>query len=405
MPTRTELEQELQRTLSQAAGSVRVEDRWDDLVDRMASGDGYARLIVASPPRGRERRWKPAAVLASAFVTVMVLVGLSGLLGGRVPEADSQLLGEPAQPPEATLAEPAVVWPPAIPTVEGQTEAVWHCPEVAPQDGQPLDPAQVPDEIRYLPAGDTPVRSAWGVNGGPGCVRSPALVAVTFANEQETKVSAVVAVWVEKPTGHAWSPEPPSFQGPSATRPGDTVTSVDGFTVRHSPAGDDELEAVEIEAVGVVDGLPVWIQSSGLSPDRLLQVIAAMSANPETGTVQLSDRFDDLDVVHSRPAHAQVIDEIIWYVEGPGIGQSLEVTKNPGFNPYAKVWSVIGGFQFVQVGETTAVYGGEVGGTLRLTWEVHPGIAATVISDRLELNQVAESIIPVDASDPRIPTD
>lgn len=399
MPTRTEIEQELRRTLSQVAGSAQVESRWDDLVNRIESGDERAPSVVASP-RGRGSRWKPGVVFVAAFVTVVVVIGLSGLLGGRAPETDSPVGGSTAPASGTTLAVPAVVWPPAIPTVEGQTDAVWHCPEIDVQPDVQLDRAQVPDDLRYLPTGDASVRSAWGVNYGPGCARSPALVAVTFANEQQTGLSAVVVVWVEQPTNHHWSAEPSSVKQGSATRPGDTISWVDGFTVRQSTAGGVD----QVEAVGIVDGLPIWIESSGVTSDRLLELAGTMTATPETGRVHLAETFDEFEVVHSGSVDAEVADHITWYVEGPGIGQSLEVTTNPAFNPYEIAVGVTNGLQLVEVGGNPAVLAGEEGGTERLTWEIQQGIEATVIAEGSELTQIAESLTQVDPTDPRLPT-
>lgn len=400
MPTRAEIEQEVRRSLSRAAESVHVEDRWDELVDRIESGAGQVPVVVS--PRSRDRQWKPVWVFAAAFVTVVVVIGLSGLQGGRAPQTDSPLGSQSAPASETTLAEPSVVWPPAIPTVDGQTDAVWHCPEVDVQPDEQLDPAQVPNDLRYLPAGDAPVRSAWGVNYGPGCAKGPALVAVTFANAERTTLSSVVVVWVELPnTSHHWSAEPPSVIQGSESRPGDVITDVDEFIVRRSTAGDVEV----VEAVGVIDELPVWIESSGITPDRLLEVARQMTASPQTGRVQLAETSDGFEVVHSGPVNAEVTDHITWYAEGPGIGQSLEITPNPGFNPYEIAVGFTNDMQFIEIAETTAVLAGEEGGTQRLTWEIQPGIEATVVGEGSELVQVAESLTQVDANDPRFPTD
>lgn len=402
MSTRNDVEQELRRTLTEAAQRVRIENRWDDLVDRIDSGDEYTAPVVVSL-RSAKRRWSPVVVVAAAFFAVVVVVGLTGLIGGAGSETDSQLAAETPQPSEPTLAEPAPVWPPAIPNVEGQAEAAWHCPDFEAQPEERLDPTQVPDELRYLPAGDAPVREAWGFNHGPGCARSPALVAVTFANEQQTGVSAAVVVWVEQPTGHQLFDDPSSTAQGSASRADETISSVDGFILRHSIDGRG---VDEVEAVGVIDELPVWIESSGIIPDRLIELTAAMSASSETGRVQLTDTSNEFVVVRSNSVEAKVIDHITWYVEGPGIGQSLEITTIPEKNTYQIPVGFYPGLQLTDVAGTVGVLGGEEGGTQQLTWEIKPGLQAWVSGDYgTDLATVAESLDLVGRDDPRLPAD
>jgi hypothetical protein len=206
---------------------------------------------------------------------------------------------------------------------------------------------------------------------------------------------------VEQPTSHHQYAEQSSVAQGSASRSEETISTFDGFTVRQTTDGRG---VDHVEAVGVVDGLPLWIESSGIAPDRLMELTEAMSASSETGRVQLTDTSNKFVVVRSNTVETKVRDHITWYVESPGIGQSLEVTTPPESNLYQKVV----GFpelQLIEVAGTVGVLGGEEGGAQRLTWEIEPGVEATVIGEGPDLIRDAESITRVSASDPRLPTD
>jgi hypothetical protein len=172
---------------------------------------------------------------------------------------------------QRALASELVAWPPPIPVVEVPDGATWPCPPVGPQVSRILDAADVPDEIRYLPpAGDTyHVDAAWGVDYGPTCRRPPALVAVAFDAEDRSSADAVVGVWVEAPGAVLGPPADPAGGPPVAEPHEELAATVNlyGFVVRYHPGTEWMTERVEM--VGVIDGLPVLIQASGMTPGEL----------------------------------------------------------------------------------------------------------------------------------------
>jgi hypothetical protein len=292
----------------------------------------------------------------------------------------------------ALVSELVGVWPPPIPAVEVPEGATWPCPPVEPKVDQVLDAADVPDEIRYLPAGDTyHVDAAWGVNYGPACRRSPALVAVDFDAEDRSSADAVVVVWVEAPDVFGHPPDPPG--GMPRIEPHEEMAAtvdVDGFVVRYHPATEWMTERVEM--VGVIDGLPVWIQASGMTPEALSVVVRLMTASAATGEVRVTPP-DNFEVVRSGPVVAEVIDNVVWFVEGIG-GLSVQVQRAPGFDPYVSALGFTESFTFVDVGGRVGVLAREGGGTGSVMWAIQPGIFAMVQGDGTfeELIELAEQL-------------
>ena len=152
--------------------------------------------------------------------------------------------------------------------------------------------------------------------------------------------------------------------------------------------------------VGVIGGLPVWIEASGLNPDTVRRAVESMTASSVTGQVELNEDFGSLQVTHTAPVVAEAIDHVIWYAEGETY--DIEVAPRPGFNPYAVATTAA---TFVPFGDTTGVYTREGGGTAQLVWEVQAGTVAILIgaAGADELVRVAQGLVLVRADDPRIP--
>ena len=366
--------------------------------------------------RGRRRGW---LVAAAASLAALVAVGsLSFLIGGSGQTA------APTTQPTIT-ATTASADPPPV--------ASWVCPPFEAQDpesDQLLTGADVPDEIRYLPA--AAMDRGWAVDYGPACTRPPALVAVDFADEQRSAADAVIVVWVESETNE---PSPYNFaddqlfcfeaspdekfcfdEEPSAEeladfsaelslelRPFDSndvgpVVEQDGFVIRQR----NHL----ITMVGVIDGLPVWIEASGLDIPTLQGLVGRMTADAVTGQVELSQPSETIEVVHSAPVTAVVVNHVVWYLEGPDFG--LEVWRQPGYIPYftAAFWAEA--FGFTAVGDTVAIYSLEGGGTASLSWEEAPGVRAYLTANVdgatiEELAAFAETLTQVSPDDTNLP--
>lgn len=375
---------------------------FQDVVDSIREGmseirfdEPLAETTLASPRPSSGRR-ATVWVGALAFVGVLAIAApLLVLRTGAEPEVPTG-----AATPTTAVSPALAVWPPPIPQVEVPAGATWVCPPVPPSEGdRMLDPAEVPDDLRYLTTSGTEVfAKAWGVHRGQACGRGPALVAVQFVDSGQTRTSAVVTVWVETESSEVayWN-----WVDSTPKRPVDGIMVVDGFTVRFTP--ETETAPSRVEMVGVLDELPVWITSSGLTPDQLALLVSEMTADAITGQVELATQ--EFTVVHSEPVTAELINVIEWYVEidDPTHGVSdVEVRYEPGFNPYN---IDAGWFTYIPVDATEGFVGGGGGGTGRLTWSIAPGIVATVIGAGTtdELIDLAERLTLVAPDDPRIP--
>ncbi|MEE9206391.1 MAG: hypothetical protein V3U50_05350 [Acidimicrobiia bacterium] len=302
----------------------------------------------------------------------------------------------------ATSVIVTTVWPPPILDVEVPEGASWQCPPVESEIDKVLDAADVPSDIRFLPPVDAfRPDTVWGVNYGQACGRPPTLVAVEFADEQRSSVEAMIVVWVEVPSGHL---DPP-LDTPLADLPqpavadmgGDTpgsITERDRFILRHRPANQFHKEWLDM--IGVIDGLAVWIEASGLSPDDLGDYVNLMTASATTGQVGIDQPSERFEVVHSAAVVAETIDHVVWYVEGPGF--DIEIKRQPGFDPYGSALSLVGAdsLRFVPIGGSSGFVIREGGGTGYLTWAIRPGIVSTVLGDGTfeELTRFAELLAP-----------
>ncbi len=280
--------------------------------------------------------------------------------------------------------------------------SAWACPAIIPQDDRMLARSDTPGALRYLPPGE--INQAWGVDYGPACARPPALVAVQFADDHRTVADAVVVVWVESPTPEPFAPSDAKttfycFEDTSTgerycydNQPtddelaklaaslstelipveypdlGDTEIEIDGFTIREYPD--------RVVAIGVIDDLPVWIESSAMAATDLIELVGLMEADAWTGEVRATQPLRDMEIVYSAPAMARMIQHIVWYTEGPEA--QIEVSRQPGFNVYTAAVYSPSRFGFIAVDGTTGIYSmnREGGDTSYLTWEISPGVVA-----------------------------
>lgn len=298
----------------------------------------------------------------------------------------------------------------------------WACPVIIPQDDRRLARSDTPGALRYLPPGE--INQAWGVDYGPVCARPPALVAVQFADDHRTVADAVVVVWVESPTPEPFAPSNPTttlycFEGTSTgeqycydNQPtddelaklaaslstelipveypdlGDAETEIDGFTIREYPD--------HVVAIGVIDDLPVWIESSAMAATDLMELVGLMEADAWTGEVRATQPLRDMEIVYSAPAIARMIKHVVWYTEGPEA--HIEVSRQPGFNVYTAAVYSPSRFGFIAVDGTTGIYtmNREGGDTSYLTWEISPGVVAhlgiTGATSPDELVRIAERV-------------
>ncbi|MCH8130631.1 MAG: hypothetical protein IIC70_12135 [Acidobacteria bacterium] len=378
----------------------------------------------------RRRGW---LVAAAAALAVLVAVGsLPFLIGG------SETAAPTPQSTATTAADPAPVLPADVSDIDPPPGASWVCPPFEPQDpesDQFLTGADVPDEIRYLPA--TEMDRGWAVDYGPACNRPPALVAVNFTDEQRTAADAVIVVWVEFQTAEP-SPYPSGIADTELFCYGDSRGR--GYCFDVEPSENElaefaaqlstelwsaELQPIEagpipfveedgfgirqlpnrVEMVGVIDGLPVWIEASGLDIPTLQGLVGQMTADAVTGQVELSPPPTTIEVVHSAPVIAEVVNHVVWNVEGPDF--SVQVWRQP-YIPYSTSAVWIEAFRFTTVGDTVAIYSLEGGGTSSLSWEAAPGVrvylTANVDGATVdELVTVAETLGGVPPDHPDLP--
>jgi hypothetical protein len=255
---------------------------------------------------------------------------------------------------------------------------------------------------------------------GPACHRSPALVAMEFLDSEGMSADVAVVVWVESPSAALNEPrmeplwevpsgppvcyEDPSngslecFYGEPSTEelaglsaalgtelrpttriPSDSWTLVErnGFTIRDR--NDRNEGNGRVEMVGVIDGLPVWIEASGLDIANLQVLVGQMTADAVTGQVELPVPAEGIEVVHSAPVVAEVVEIVVLHWDGSGFDG--EVWLQPSYIPYTLAAFSVEWFGFTTVGDTVGVFAREGGGTGVLTWQVAPGVVALLGSD------------------------
>ena len=386
---------------------------------------------VDAPQSSRSRRPRSWSVAVAAAAAVLVAVGVVPLLmngeGGTIAPASEDTT-------VATTIAPAPIWPPAPADVTPPPGATWVCPPVGPGSDTTLTGDDIPNEVRYLPT--MPVEIMFVRAYGPACYRTPALVAIEFVDSERTSANLAVVVWVESPsTGlNVTSMEPlleepsgpwtcfervsdgtlecireESSEGfvesfaemgielrPTIRTPDEVWTIVEqgGFTIRERNDRDEGNEWVSM--VGVIDGLPVWIEASGLAIADLENLVEGMTADAVTGQVELAVPAEGIEVVHSAPVVAEVVEKVVLYWDGSdGDGEVWdgEVWLQPGYIPYIRASFSVDAFGFLPVGDTVAVSGREGGGTGGLTWQVAPGVVAHLGSDAsfAEMITVAET--------------
>jgi hypothetical protein len=255
---------------------------------------------------------------------------------------------------------------------------------------------------------------------GPACHRSPALVAMEFLDSEGMSADVAVVVWVESPSAALNEPrmeplwevpsgppvcyEDPSngslecFYGEPSTEelaglsaalgtelrpttriPSDSWTLVErnGFTIRDR--NDRNEGNGRVEMVGVIDGLPVWIEASGLAIAELETLVQGMTADAVTGQVELPVPAKGIEVVHSAPVIAEVVEMVVLHWDASGFDG--EVWLQTGYIPYTLAAFSVEWFGFTPVGNTVGVFAREGGGTGALTWQVAPGVVALLGSD------------------------
>lgn len=386
------------------------------------------------PPVAQPRRYfTSVGVFALSFAAVLVIVGLGTtvLMQSGSVTRDAEAGSSPSTIAATTLpTSEALVQPPVLADITPPEGATWVCPAVGHEDDQMLTAAETPEALRYLPTGQ--IDHAWAVDYGPACNRPPALVAVDFADDQRSAVDAVVVVWVESQTAEPFAPlatdttlscftdtsgtEAYCFdEAPTARELADLSASLStelrptetprapgtyiedgGFVIRQHNQ--------QIEMVGVIDGLPVWIEASGLGIADLQALAGQMTADAITGQVELAQSTETVEVVHSAPVVAETIQHVVWYAEGPET--AIEVHTQPGFNVYTAAAIGVEYFGFPTVNGSPGFYVGEDTGMIALTWEVSPGIVARLEGSRAaveELTRIAESVTAVSMDETDFP--
>lgn len=384
------------------------------------------------------RRWLVAVTAAAAVIVTVGVIPFLVSGGGRSSEVGAPSTVEttittttaPTTTTTVTNLEP--VWPPAPSDVAPPPGATWVCPPIEPGSNTTLTGNEIPTEVRYVPA--MPLKTTSVQSYGPACNRTPALVAMDFADGQRSSADAAVVVWVESPSARLNEPPAESLLGeptdplvcyenasdgslecfpgkpsaellaelsaelgaellPTTRSLSDAWTLVErnGFTIRARNEANGR-----IEMVGVIDGLPVWIEASGLDVSELETLVQEMTADAVTGQVTLPVPATGIEVVHSAPVIAEVTQSVVLYWEARDIdGEAWggEVWLQQGYIPYTIAAFNVGRFGFTTVGDTVAVFAREGGGTGGLSWEVAPGVVAMMQSDAAleQMITVAES--------------
>lgn len=374
--------------------------RYDGISPRVSEGQAPVPAVARRGRRARPRqgrRISGARFATAAFVlTAAALIPIALLLnngpntvGGAATASTSSTMAPSALPP--------LTWPPLQPDIAAPEGASWLCPPSAPQADTILDAEAVPDEIRFVPSPeDGLVDAAWGVDYGPTCGRPPALVAVDFTDESRSTVDAVIVVWVEMPSSSFPIPSdgPNSFD-PTVVGPEAELENVErrgGFVVRTQPATEWLTHTVEM--VGMIDGLPVWVQASGIAIEELEPLVEQMTASAATGEVSISPPVGRFEVVRTQPVVASTYEFVVWYAEGVDIDVTLR--RAPGFDPFASSIGFTNVTSFVSIGPSVGRFAREGESTGYLTWEIGSGVVATVsgYSSIDELVRAAERLTP-----------
>jgi len=366
----------------------------------------------------RPRRWLVAVAAAAA---VLVAVGVVPFLvngggGTGVPAS------EETTATTTTVTDVGPVWPPAPSDVVPPPGATWVCPPIGPGSDTTLTGDAIPGEVRHLPA--MPLEIMFVRAYGQACYRTPALVAMDFVDSERTSANLAVVVWVESPSAGLNEPPMEPLSGgptdpvvcfedlsddslvcfpeessaevlasyaemgielrPTTRTPDDvwTILEQDGFTIRERNDRGEGNERVEM--VGVIDGLPVWIESSGLDIAGLGALVQQMTADAVTGQVELLVPTEGIEVVHSAPVIAEVLEKVVLHWDGSAVDGEVwdgEVWLQPDYIPYTLAAFSVEAFGFTTVGDTVAVFAREGGGTGGLTWQVAPGVVALLGSD------------------------
>jgi hypothetical protein len=117
MPTQTEVESKLRRSLHSAAAAITVDADWDSFTDRLEEVDGTLPTLRPVVHRRRTVARRPGIVLVSAFAVVLVALGLVSFLSG--PGTSTPAASPTANPLDDSLRYVPTFMPDYTPEVRG----------------------------------------------------------------------------------------------------------------------------------------------------------------------------------------------------------------------------------------------------------------------------------------------
>ncbi|HHC09402.1 MAG TPA: hypothetical protein ENK55_11895 [Actinobacteria bacterium] len=350
-----------------------MNDPYDDVIAavRRAFEDvtypGPSPAVVGLAPPKRRRHPFVVAGLAVA-VTLALALPLAVLRTPRSPVGRASPAGREVTPTvrSTTTAESA------------PDEAPWRCPPTEAGDDTVLavtDP-EVPADLRLrIPPSLPEPREVFVVDRGEVCARPPSLVLLaTTTTPTGRRIEASIVVWVEAPTGRgsAIPPRPEGSPGP-----------VENFTfVEHADRPG------RIEAVGNVDGLPVWVEARGVEADDLAAILATMRADVATGEVTLDAVTPPFELRRRGPVEAAVVRaaELVVSWRFDDLAYDLEVWRVPEGAPF------LPGCELGSVANTEVVScRGDRG--VQLIWKLPSGNLAVLGTDADAFDGFAEVLV------------
>lgn len=320
------------------------------LTDATASVDPGPEAVRRAREGGRRRlrRHRVQVGAASVLTAAAVVSGLVPLLGG-------------GSGPATVAPQPAGSVPAALPSGTGE-----DCEDL-PGYGHALTAAELPDEVRLLwPDDGTDVDEARPrMETGPCGVGELSLAGV----DGDGVIERLATVFGPEPAGVA-----------AGAEPGTLVP------------GPEDHEAGRRDLAWLLpDGRQLRVDADGFTPGELEQLAAA--ATVRDGVVDLGDWPATMALEHVGEPGATRSTEYDWEVSGPQGSLSVRTATGGVYG-----WGLVGD-RIVDLDGRPAV----LRGTNQVVWSPEPGVIASLtVAEGLDPLEVAATVGPVPADDPRL---
>jgi hypothetical protein len=302
--------------------------------------------------RRRLRRHRVQVGAASVLTAAAAVSGVVPLLGGGGGSG-----------PETATPQPATTVPSDLPTGVGE-----DCVDL-PGYGYQMTAAELPDEVRLLWPDGLDVREGL-----------PRMETGECAVDGELSLADVGDDGVIERLAVVFGPEPADVV-PAGTAPGTLVP------------GPEEHEAGRRDLAWLLpDGQQLRIDADGFTAAELADLAA--TATLKGDTVDLGGWPAAMGIEHVGPAGPARSSFYEWSVSGSQSSLFVRTTAGGIFS-----WGLVGD-RVVDLADGVAV----LRGTNTVVWAPAPGVAASLtVADGLDPLEVAATVGPVPADDPRLP--